>query len=70
MLIWALWTVLELPGLESPTSEGAADSTLGVLAGVCTVLYVVAALRSYVADVKRFEAGDVSELERNAVALE
>ena len=45
MLVWALWTILELPGLESPTSEGAADSTLGVLAGVCTVLYLVAALR-------------------------
>lgn len=45
MLVWAVWTLLELPGLESPTSEGAADSTLAVLAGVCTVLYVVAALR-------------------------
>ena len=44
-VLWSIWTVLELPGLESPTSEGAADSTLAVLAGLCTVLYLVAALR-------------------------
>ena len=44
-LVWFAWTVLRLPGLESPTSEGAAGSTLAVLAGVGFVLYVAAALR-------------------------
>ncbi|MGI8523392.1 MAG: hypothetical protein ACR2K3_08805 [Nocardioides sp.] len=34
-----------LPGLESPTSEGAKGSTLAILAGIGTLLYVVAALR-------------------------
>jgi class 3 adenylate cyclase len=44
-LAWFAWTVLRLPGLESPTSEGAKGSTLAVLAGVGFVLYLVAALR-------------------------
>jgi hypothetical protein len=44
-LLWFTWTVLRLPGLESPSSEGAAGSTLAVLAGVGFVLYVAAAVR-------------------------
>ncbi len=45
MLVWSVLTVLELPGLSSPTSEGASGSTLAVLAGASTVLYGVSALR-------------------------
>jgi adenylate cyclase len=44
-LVWFAWTVLQLPGLASPTSEGAKGSTLTVLAGLGTALYVVAAVR-------------------------
>jgi adenylate cyclase len=44
-VLWFAWTVLELPPLSRPTSEGGSGSLLTVLAGLAAVAYAVAAAR-------------------------
>jgi class 3 adenylate cyclase len=45
MAVWFLWTVLELPPLHEPSSEGGSRSPLAALAGVGAVVYAIAAAR-------------------------
>jgi adenylate cyclase len=45
MAIWFTWTVLELPPLDEPGSEGGSYSVIAALAGVGMVVYAVAAAR-------------------------
>ena len=43
--VWFLWTVVEVPPLNEPSSEGGSHSVLAVLAAVGAVAYGVAAAR-------------------------
>ena len=45
MAVWFVWTVVELPPLHEPSSEGGSHSVLTAMAGVGTVVYAVAAAR-------------------------
>jgi class 3 adenylate cyclase len=45
MTAWFVWTVLELPPLHEPSSEGGSRSVLAGMAGVGAVVYAVAAAR-------------------------
>jgi adenylate cyclase len=45
MAVWIVWTVLELPPLDEPSSEGGSHSVLGTMAGIGMVVYAVAAAR-------------------------
>ena len=48
MALWLAWTVLELPPLSRPASEGAKGSVLAILSGLGAVVYAIAALRYWV----------------------
>src|SRR5687768_14606654 len=45
MAIWLVWTVLELPPLHEPSSEGGSRSLLAAMAAAGAVAYAVAAAR-------------------------
>ena len=45
MAVWFVWTVVELPPLDEPHSEGGSHSLLAAMAGVGAVVYTVAAAR-------------------------
>ena len=45
LIVWFVWTVVELPPLHEPGSEGGSHSVLAVLAGFGAVAYTVAAAR-------------------------
>jgi class 3 adenylate cyclase len=45
MAVWFAWTILELPPLDEPSSEGGSHSVLAVMAAVGMVVYAVAAAR-------------------------
>lgn len=45
MAVWFVWTVLELPPLDEPSSEGGSHSLVAAMAGVGAVVYAVAAAR-------------------------
>ncbi|MDQ6849278.1 MAG: adenylate/guanylate cyclase domain-containing protein [Actinomycetota bacterium] len=45
VVLWCVWTIGKFAGLESPTSEGAAGSTLGILAALATALYAASGVR-------------------------
>jgi class 3 adenylate cyclase len=45
MAVWFVWTILELPPLHEPSSEGGSRSVLAAMAGLGAVAYAVAAAR-------------------------
>jgi adenylate cyclase len=45
MAVWFVWTILELPPLAEPGSEGGSHSVLAVMAGAGALVYAVAAAR-------------------------
>ena len=45
MAVWFVWTVIELPPLHEPGSEGGSHSVVAAMAGVGAVLYAAAAAR-------------------------
>jgi class 3 adenylate cyclase len=45
MAVWFVWTILELPPLDEPSSEGGSHSLVAAMAGVGAVVYAVAAAR-------------------------
>jgi adenylate cyclase len=45
MAAWFVWTVLELPPLDEPGSEGGSHSVVAAMAGIGMVVYAVAAAR-------------------------
>jgi adenylate cyclase len=45
LAVWFVWTVIELPPLHEPSSEGGSRSLLAAMAGIGTVVYAVAAAR-------------------------
>ena len=45
MVLWFVWTVVKLPPLDRPTSEGATGSLLSVMAVLGVLLYAAAAAR-------------------------
>ncbi len=45
MAVWFVWTVIELPPLHEPSSEGGSHSVIAAMAGVGAVLYAAAAAR-------------------------
>jgi adenylate cyclase len=45
MAVWFVWTVIELPPLAEPSSEGGSHSLIAAMAGVGAVVYAVAAAR-------------------------
>jgi adenylate cyclase len=45
MVVWFVWTVVELPPLHEPGSEGGSHSVLAALAGLGAVAYAIAAAR-------------------------
>ena len=45
LLVWFIWTFVELPPLDNPANEGGSRSALVVLAGFGAVAYAVAATR-------------------------
>ena len=45
LLVWFIWTLVELPPLDNPANEGGSRSALAVLAGFGAVAYAVAAAR-------------------------
>jgi adenylate cyclase len=45
MAVWFVWTVIELPPLHEPSSEGGSRSLLAAMAGIGAVVYAVAAAR-------------------------
>ena len=45
LLVWLIWTIVELPPLDNPANEGGSRSAVAVLAGFGAVAYAVAAAR-------------------------
>ncbi len=45
LVVWFVWTVVELPPLDKPGNEGGSHSVLAVLAGLGALVYAVAAAR-------------------------
>ena len=45
LLVWFIWTIVELPPLDNPANEGGSRSAVAVLAGFGAVAYAVAAAR-------------------------
>lgn len=45
LLVWFIWTIVELPPLDNPGNEGGSRSAVAVLAGLGAVAYAVAAAR-------------------------
>ena len=45
MMLWFVWTVVELPPLDTPGSEGGSHSVVAALAGLGAVAYAIAAAR-------------------------
>ena len=45
LLVWFIWTIVELPPLDNPGNEGGSRSAVAVLAGFGAVAYAVAAAR-------------------------
>src|SRR4029453_5598181 len=45
LVVWFVWTVVELPPLHQPGSEGGSHSVLAALAGLGAVAYAIAAAR-------------------------
>jgi class 3 adenylate cyclase len=64
MAVWFLWTVIELPPLSRPGSEGAKGSLLAVLCGLGTVVYAIAALRYWTI----FRRGELGLLAASVIA--
>jgi adenylate cyclase len=45
LLVWFIWTIVELPPLDNPANEGGSHSAVAILAGFGAVAYAVAAAR-------------------------
>ena len=45
MAVWFVWTIVELPPLHEPSSEGGSHSVLATMAGIGSVVYALAAAR-------------------------
>ena len=45
LLVWFIWTIVELPPLDNPANEGGSRSAVAVLAGFGAVAYAAAAAR-------------------------
>ena len=63
MAVWFSWTVLKLPPLDHPSSEGGTGSLLTAIAGLAFVVYALAAVRYW-----RVFRGHISLLPASIIA--